>query len=339
MSETAQAAAADSWTVRRVLEWTTQHLKKHGSETPRLDAEILLAHARGCPRIALYTHFEEPLSEPVRARMRELVQRRAQSEPVAYLVGHREFFSLDFQVTRDVLIPRPDTETLVMAVLDAIKPSFQSPRPRIGGEGQGEGTNAPNDSNSPHPNPPHSKGRGDNTNVAEPRVLDLCTGSGCVAIAVAKNCPSAQITATDLSPAALDVARGNAQKHQIQHRIQFHGGDLFAALPSMAQFDIIATNPPYVATAELDALAQDIRKYEPRIALDGGPDGLDIVRRIIVEAPGRLAPGGWLFIEISPEQSETVQQLLAANGVFTEIGVKKDLAGRARVAQGRVNDE
>ena len=129
MSETPQAAA-EAWTVRRVLEWTTQHLQKHGSETPRLDAEILLAHSRNCPRIALYTQFDEPLGDAVRAKMRELVQRRAQAEPVAYLVGHREFFSLDFQVTRDVLIPRPDTETLVMAALDAVK--SMSPRPRMG---------------------------------------------------------------------------------------------------------------------------------------------------------------------------------------------------------------
>jgi release factor glutamine methyltransferase len=296
VSETAQPAAADSWTVRRVLEWTTQHLKKHGSETPRLDAEILLAHSRGCPRIALYTHFEEELSEPVRARMRELVQRRAQAEPVAYLVGHREFFSLDFLVTRDVLIPRPDTETLVMAVLDAAKP------------------------------------------LPVPQILDLCTGSGCIAIAVAKNCPAAQVTATDLSPAALDVARENAQKHQVQQQIQFHAGDLFVALPSVLQFDIIATNPPYVATAEMDSLSQDIRRFEPRSALDGGPDGLDIVGRIIKEAPKYLTSGGWLFIEISPEQSVTVQQLLATSSAFTEIGVKKDLAGRARVISGRMTN-
>ncbi len=293
MSETAQPAAADAWTVRRVLEWTTQHLKKHGSDTPRLDAEILLAHARNCPRIALYTHFEEPLSEPVRARMRELVQRRAQSEPVAYLVGHREFFSLDFHVTQDTLVPRPDTETLVMAVLDAAKP------------------------------------------IAEPKILDLCTGSGCVAVSVAKNCPASQVTATDISPAALKIAQENAKKHQVSQRVQFESGDLFTPLPSALPFDIIASNPPYIATTELETLAQDIRKFEPRIALDGGPDGLDIVRRIIVAAPDYLSPGGWLFLEISPEQGEMTQKLLVAQGAFTEIGVKKDLAGRVRVVHGR----
>lgn len=282
-------AAADVWTVRRVLEWTTQHLKKHGSETPRLDAEILLAHARNCPRIALYTQFDEPLSDPVRAKMRELVQRRAQSEPVAYLVGHREFFSLDFDVTRDVLIPRPDTETLVMAVLDAAKP------------------------------------------LVEPKILDLCTGSGCVAIAIAKNCPAAIVTATDLSPTALTVAQENAAKHKVDQRITFQNGDLFAAVGSEERFDIIATNPPYVTTAELETLAMDIRKYEPRQALDGGPDGLNVVRGIVRDAAAHLQPGGSVFVEISPEQGDAVQRLFSEAGPLTEIRAIKDLSGRTRV--------
>lgn len=289
MPETPQPAA-DAWTVRRVLEWTTQHLKKHGSDTPRLDAEILLAHARNCPRIALYTHFEDELSEPIRARMRELVQRRAQSEPVAYLVGHREFFSLDFVVNKDVLIPRPDTETLVMAALDAAKPQ------------------------------------------ASAKVLDLCTGSGCVAIAIAKNCPSAQVTATDISPAAIAVATENAAKHGVQDRVDFATGDLFAAIPAEATFDIIVSNPPYVTTAELETLAQDIRKYEPRGALDGGADGLDIVRRIIGDAPAHLRPGGRVFLEISPEQGAAVSERLRTQGAWAHEKLIKDLSGKVRVA-------
>jgi release factor glutamine methyltransferase len=286
-------AAAETWTVRRVLEWTTQHLKKHGSQTPRLDAEILLAQARNCPRIALYTQFDEPLSEPVRTKMRELVQRRAQAEPVAYLVGHREFFSLDFLVTRDVLIPRPDTETLVMAVLDVCK------------------------------------------SLPAPRVLDLCTGSGCVAVAVAKNAPKVRVTATDLSEAAIAVAQQNAARHHVEDRIEFRTGDLFAAAPADAQFDVITANPPYVTTAEMETLAQDIRKFEPRQALDGGPDGLDVVRRIIEQAPGFLTPGGLLLVEISPEQAPAVESLLAQAGRYDRVLSIKDLSGRTRVASAR----
>lgn len=283
-------AAADPWTVRRVLEWTTQHLKSHGSDTPRLDAEILLAHARDCPRIALYTQFDEPLSDPVRTRMRELVQRRAKYEPVAYLVGHREFFSLDFLVTPDVLIPRPDTETLVMSALDAAKL------------------------------------------FAQPRMLDLCTGSGCVAIALAKNCPPAALTATDLSQAALNVAMQNAAKHQVDSRIQFRQGDLFAALAADSRFDVIVSNPPYVKTAELEDLATNTLKYEPRGALDGGADGLQVIRRIIHSAPHFLSPGGSLFIEISPEQAGEVMKLLEQQGELEDNRLIKDLTGRARVA-------
>ena len=164
---------AEEWTVRRVLDWTTAHLKQHGSETPRLDAEILLAHARGCRRIELYTRFDEPLTDAQRAVMRDLAKRRAKSEPVAYLVGHREFFSLDLRVTPDVLIPRPDTETLVVELIDAARA------------------------------------------VESPRILDLGTGSGCIAIAAAVNLPSARVTATDLSDAALAIARENAEKHAV----------------------------------------------------------------------------------------------------------------------------
>lgn len=289
-------APADQWTVRRVLEWTTQHLKTHGSDTPRLDAEILLAHARNCPRIALYTQFDEPLSEPVRARMRELVQRRAKFEPVAYLVGHREFFSLDFLVTPDVLIPRPDTETLVMAALDAAKP------------------------------------------FTEPRVLDLCTGSGCVAIAIAKNCPAAVITVTDISEAALHVARQNAEKHQVESRIQFLHGDLFMPLPSEARFDVIVSNPPYVKTTELEALAVNTLKYEPRGAFDGGPDGLRIVRRIVEAAGNFLEAQGSLLIEISPEQGGEVVKDMEQHQQFTDMRLIKDLTGRARVAAAKRSD-
>ena len=294
MSDTPQPAAAEAWTVRRVLEWTTQHLKKQGSETPRLDGEILLAHARNCPRIALYTQFDAELSEAVRTRMRELVQRRAQSEPVAYLVGHREFFSLDFAVTRDVLIPRPDTETLVIAALDAAKP------------------------------------------LTEPRLLDLCTGSGCVAIAFAKNCPAAKITATDISSAAIAVATENATKHAVQDRVQFAAGDLFAAIPAESRFDVITANPPYIATAELQTLAQDIQKYEPVGALDGGPDGLEFLRRIVTDAAGFLAPGGSLLMEISSEQGPAVLDLIRRDGRYTGENLLKDLAGKARVVTAKV---
>ena len=281
----------DAWTVQRIIDWTVEHLQKHGSDTPRLDTEILLAHARGCQRIELYTHFEDPLTDAERAVMRELVQRRANSEPVAYLVGHREFFGIEFAVTNDVLIPRPDTETLVLEALALAKPH--------------DGC----------------------------RVLDLGTGSGCIAISIALNCEACHVTATDISNAALDVARQNAERHQVDDRIQFLPGDLFAALNSDQRFDIVASNPPYVTVAELETLQPDVRLHEPRLALDGGADGLDVIHKFIAQSPERLATNGYLLIEIAAEQADPVCDLLSANPAFVDVEVLKDLAGRSRVVK------
>ena len=281
------------WTVRRVLEWTTAHLKKHGSDTPRLDAEILLAHARRCQRIQLYTQFDEPLDDDVRGIMRGLVQRRAKAEPVAYLVGEREFFSLSFRVTPDVLIPRPDTETLVVEVLDAVKA------------------------------------------IESPKILDLCTGSGCVAVAVAKNAKSARITATDISPAAIEIARENAARHKLAERIDLIESDLFQAISADSRFDVIASNPPYIPSGEIDELDAEVAKHEPRLALDGGPDGLSILRKIIEGAPRFANTNALLLLEFTPEQAESLMEIAVSHGGYDEITIRKDLAHRPRILRAR----
>lgn len=291
MSDTPPTPAGDVWTVKRILDWTIPHLKSQGSESPRLDAEILLAHARGCPRIQLYTNYDQPLTDTQRATMRDLVKRRAAAEPVAYLVGHREFFGLEFRVTKDVLIPRPDTETLVVDAIEALKPQ------------------------------------------AAPRVLDVGTGSGCIAISLAVNCPNAEITAIDLSQSALDIAKANAETHNVAGRIHWLCGDLFDPLTAGEQFDLIASNPPYIAAAEIETLSADVRLHEPRSALDGGPDGLNVIRRLIAGAPQHLVSQGKLLIEISGEQADAVTQLLAANGHYDDIAVLKDLAKQPRVVR------
>ncbi len=302
-------APPEAWTVRRVLEWTTGHLKKHGSDTARLDAEILLAHARGCQRIQLYTAYDEPLADAVRATMRDLVQRRAQAEPVAYLVGHREFFSLNFRVTRDVLIPRPDTETLVIEIIEGVKTLVAART----SSGQTAGL---------------------------VRVLDLCTGSGCVAIAVAKNCQltklNVTVAATDISSAALSIARENSVANKIDDRIEFFEGDLFAPLAAAAKFDIIAGNPPYIPSAEIDTLDAEVAKHEPRLALDGGSTGLSVFERLIAAAPQHAAPGALFLMEMSPEQAEPLQQRLNAHGGYTDVTVRRDLAGRPRIIKARI---
>jgi release factor glutamine methyltransferase len=285
---------SDEWTVRRIIDWTTAHLKKHGSDTPRLETEILLAHARGCRRIELYTRVDEVLSEKERSTMRDLVRRRAQSEPVAYLVGHREFFGLDFRVTPAVLIPRPDTETLVVELLDVAKP------------------------------------------LAAPRILDIGTGSGCIAIAAAVNLPNAQITATDASDAALAVARENAASHKVTDRIRFLSGDLFRVLEPNERFDIVASNPPYIADHEQETLQNDVRKYEPHEALFSGPTGVETLFRIVDQAPDFLNVGGALMLEISPEQAPAVVERMEASGKYRDIRVVKDLPGSPRVVRAQV---
>lgn len=285
---------ADDWTVARILDWTTAHLTKHGSESPRLDAEILLAHARGCRRIELYTRYAECPTAAQRATMRDLVRRRAAAEPVAYLVGFKEFYSLPFAVNRDVLIPRPETETLVLEAVEFAK-VLEKP---------------------------------------ELRLLDLCCGSGCVAIAATKEFAGFRTTATDISTAALAVARSNAQRNGVADRIEFREGDLFKAIPSDAKFDVITANPPYVAQEDIETLPPTIRDHEPRSALAADNGGFAFLERIAHQSPTYLNPGGLLLMELSPEQAETVAGWLRES--FSAVKILADLSGNPRVVSGRM---
>ena len=285
------------WTFGRLLNWTTDFLRQKGAESPRLDAEVLLAHVRGGKRIDLYTAFDEPASEEMRQRFRELVKQRAAGKPVAYLVGQREFFSLPFEVTPDVLIPRPETELLVVRALDLAK---QLPLTE----------------------------RADGVQIA-----DIGTGSGVLAVTLAKRLPACQVTAVDTSGAALAVAGRNAQRHGVADRIEWIECDLFAGVPVDRSFDLIVSNPPYVKTSELNNLADDVRRYEPAAALDGGVEGTTVIERLIPQAAQRLRPGGWLLVEISPTIAARVEALLDAAAGLERRPTQKDLAGLARVVQ------
>jgi len=285
-------AETEQWTIGRLLEWTTDYLRSHGSESPRLDAEILLAHARGCTRIELYTSFSGGADEALRQEFRELVKQRAAGRPVAYLVGHREFFSLDFHVTSDVLIPRPETEHVIVALLDRVKEEHPSGKVQI---------------------------------------ADVGTGSGIIGVTAAKRLPSARVTAVDLSPAGLDIARQNAARHDVADRIEFLEGDLLQTVPPERPFDYVVSNPPYVSESEYAELDPGIRDHEPQLALLAGPTGTDVIRRLIPAAAERLNPGGWLLFEISPMIAAEVRQLVTADGRFDPPIVDKDLAGLERV--------
>jgi release factor glutamine methyltransferase len=289
---------AETWTIGRLLGWTADYLKQHGSHSPRLDAEVLLASAAACQRIELYTRFEEPASDDLRARFRDLVRRRSEGTPVAYLVGRREFYSLPFRVTPDVLIPRPETEFLVIDLLDRI------------------GQLAP---------------------TGTIRIADVGTGSGIIGICTAKYAPQAKITAIDISPPALEVARGNAADLGVAERIDFVEGDLLAALVPNLRFNFIASNPPYVSDSEYENLDRDVKNFEPRLALIAGPQGTSVIERLIPQAADRLETGGSLLLEISPMLEDTVRRLIAADGRFALDATIKDLAGHARVIAARRN--
>jgi len=283
----------DVWTVGRLLTWTTDWLGARGSDAPRLDAEVLLAHVRGCPRIALYTAFDTPVADAERARFRELVKRRGEGEPVAYLVGSREFFSLPFGVTKDVLIPRPETEGLVVRSLDLVK------------------------------------------SAAAPRIADVGTGSGAIAVTLAKQLPRATLVATDIAPAALAVAQANAERHGVAERITFVECDLLADPRAAGPWDVIVSNPPYVRDDEYPALPRDVRDHEPKTALVAGPTGVEIVTRLAAEAAERLAPGGWLLVEIGPSTAAAAEAALAAQPGLVPGPTLKDLAGLPRIVQAR----
>lgn len=288
-----QGAATEPWTVKRVLDWTVEHLRRHECETARLDAEILLAFSRGCQRIQLYTEYDAPLTPDERSTMRDLVKRRASHEPVAYLVGFREFFGMDFEVEPGVLIPRPDTETLVVQVLEFAR------------------------------------------DCDRPQILDLCSGSGCIAAAVAQNCPGAVVTAVELDEQAIAVAGRNLARHGLSERVTLLQGDLYQPLDREQVFDVIVSNPPYVTSAEMDTLPPDVRLYEPHRALDGGSDGLDVIRRIIADGPSWLRAGGVMLLEVSGGQANEVVALFEQSEKFEQMMIGKDLAGRSRVVGAR----
>ncbi len=286
----------ETWTIGRLLTWTTEYLTDRGVSGARLDAEVLLAEARGCARIDLYAAYGEPADEKARAAFRELVRRRAEGTPVAYLVGKREFYSMEFQVTPDVLIPRPETELLVITLLDRLKAFAEA-----------------NDRN--------------------PTVCDCGTGSGVIAVCLAVHGPACEITALDISPAALRIATANAHRHDVAEQIAWVESDLFAGVDPQARFDFVVSNPPYISQAEMATLAPEVRDHEPPEALCAGETGIEVIARLLPQTAERLCEGGMLLFEISPMLEQQVRELVDRSPAFQLDSIAKDLAGHARVVQ------
>jgi release factor glutamine methyltransferase len=283
------------WTVSELLQWTSERFARAGIDEPRVDAEHLLAQALGVGRMQIYLRFDQVVAEPARATLRDLIRRRLAREPVAYIAGRRGFHALglDLAVDRRVLIPRPETEHLVDWLLAGLPFA---------------------------PTPVH--------------VLDVGTGSGAIALAVQHARRDARVTATDRSADALAVARDNAGR--LGFDVAFVHADLLAGLaPPADGWDAVAANLPYIPSGELADLQPEVRQFEPHSALDGGPDGLDLVRRLVAEcsAPGVLAPGGRLLLEIGVGQAEATRELLRAHG-FVDVAVRRDLGGIDRVVAG-----
>lgn len=273
----------------------TDDLRKRSVDGARLDAELIVAQALGIDRVKVIVEGQRLLEPRELETIRALFKRRRGFEPVAYLRGYREFYGRSFRVDRRVLIPRPDTETLIDVALE-----------RLRGRDLGA------------------------------RVVDLCTGSGCVAVTLKLERPTITVDATDLSEGAIEVARDNAQRLGAVWNVRFAVGDLFAPLGSARRvYDLVVANPPYIATAEIAELQADIRDHEPRLALDGGADGLVVVRRIVAEAPRWLRPGGALALELAAGQAEAVERLFVEGG-FTEVRRAQDYGGHERVVSGRL---
>ncbi|MBI5251540.1 MAG: peptide chain release factor N(5)-glutamine methyltransferase [Desulfomonile tiedjei] len=281
------------WTIKDVLEWTAAYFKKRGITTARLDAEVLLAFCLSADRLFLYLNLERPLLTAERVRYRELVRRRAMREPVSLIIGKKEFWSLPFRVVPGVLIPRPDTEILVEAVVQEIR------------------------------------------SIPEPRVLEIGTGSGAVSVAIAKENPTAEILATDVNLLALETASLNAEECGVSGSIDFLCTDLFLAISQRELFDVICSNPPYIPHDTIPTLDPEIN-FEPILALDGGPDGLDVIRHIAVHARHFLKDRGALILEMDPEQENQARRIFTNLTGLAEIRVFPDLSGKARVIKGKL---
>ncbi len=281
----------------------TAFLAGHGVPSPRLDAEVLLAHAIGRRRTELY--LRDSSAPHQRDAFWQTLKRRARREPVAYITGVQEFWSLEFTVNRHVLIPRPETERVVELALELLG------------------------------------------SYPTPRILDLGTGSGCIAVALASQLPQARVRACDVSAEALAVARTNAVAHNVAGRITFMRADMREGRPqtdaspsgrpqgAAPAFDLIVSNPPYIAAPEFATLQAEVRDWEPRLALDGGRDGLDFYRRLLQDCPVQLRPGGWLVMEIGSTQSEAVMRMARSQDNLSECRLSYDYAGLPRVVSVR----
>ncbi len=283
------------WTILNLIKWATGYFTSHGIDSPRATAEILLATLLKLKRIDLYLRYDQPLLKSELSEFKSLIKRRVNREPVAYIIGKKEFWSLDLEVNPNVLIPRPDTETLVEAALSCLRSADSSPDPA----GQ---------------------------------VLELGTGSGAIVLALASERPAYRYVATDISLKAIEIARRNARRHQLASVVQFVAGNwLDPFSPNKPVFDMILSNPPYIPSEDISGLQPEVYRFEPLLALDGRSDGLHAIRQIIFSAHPLLKPQGVLLLEMGFNQKEAVIRLIQHCGHYHPFQIIKDYAGHDRV--------
>ena len=300
-------APPESWTTRRLLAWMAKAFEDKGLDAPRRQAEMLLAHVIGCERLKLYMDPDRPAAPLERDTLRGLVKRALADEPIQYLVGEEHFFGMTFKVDRRVLIPRPSTQTLVEAVLQHARKNPDSGSVRDSDAGSGI------------------------------LIADICTGSGCIAAALAKHMPGARVVATDLSEDALAVAKENIARHELADRVDLLQGDLLDALrqhPAAGRdrsIRYLCSNPPYIPDHEWDAVEPNVKNHEPTLALRGGPDGMDLVRRLIASGPQFIEPGGLMLIEVAASHADQARRLAESHDRLTNTRVLKDSDGLPRI--------
>ncbi len=282
-----------TWTSQKLLNWTTSHFEKNKIDCPRLSAELLLAHVLKTQRLKLYMEPMRQASEEERTNYRKLVERAVANEPVDYLIGHTPFFALELKVSKDVLIPRPSTETLVQHVIE-------HSRRTVGFE------------NNPY-------------------IADICTGSGAIAIAVAKNLPGARVIATDISPQALEIAKFNAKEQGVDDRIDFHLGDLYEPLPAGQRFQYILSNPPYISDEEWKDVLPNVKDFEPHLALRAKDEGLEIIKKVIAQSEKYLSHPGQLCVEISSTQKQKTLDITKEHKHLKDSLVLNDHEGLPRI--------
>jgi release factor glutamine methyltransferase len=292
-----------SWTIKELLKVTTDYLEKKEIESPRLSAEILLAHQLDIDRVKLYLRFDQPLHDKEVSGYRSLIKRRLSREPIQYITGVQEFWSMDFTVGPQVMVPRPETELLVEHALALCRQKRST-------KGSCE------------------------------RILDLGTGCGAIAVAIARELEGVAVWASDVSQDALEMAKQNAKKHEVEGRIEFVLSDLWQNLSNQElTFDIIVSNPPYIKSEGMDSLPPEVRDYEPRHALDGGEEGMRYIRDIIQEAPRHLNRGGWILLEMDPDQTKQALGLIEASSSYGQKVRLKDYSHTYRVVMAQKIDK